>query len=519
MITAVAVILLKSVTGLAQTSEQVGRDTSGVHFEQGLNWDRVLAKAKAGHKYIFVDCYATWCGPCKWMDANVYTKKEVGEVINKDFISIRLQMDRTTKDNDIIKRWYDKAKEIETTFNINAYPTLLFFDEDGKPVHRFSASLDVNQFLQLAADAQNPAKQYYAILKNFRSGILDTLGEKGLAYSFYPNDKTLSEELALDYLTRIPRSKLSVLDNQELMGAFQANSKITAIALAYIEKLNRREMSEEKNLYFLCRFRDNPGVQKIAKAYIEKLPEQSIYNYTTLTFLSYFTHSPQDSGFALFNAHAARIDTVMKDADWAQNVISKIIFNITIQPVLNASRSNNTQPDFDSLKTNLTKTYGAYYATRVLQDGKIKWYGYLVNEKKDNRYWPQLTDADIEKCKEWTADKALFDKYYTNLNDICYKDVFIHSDDPAKIALAVDWMKKVTDRDPNEADELDTYAVLLYKSGKVDEALKLEARVLQNYCIPNRKKGTAVTMMHTTLAIQEMWKGAKIWEEKEFIED
>lgn len=89
----------------------------------------------------------------------------------------------------------------------------------------------------------------------------------------------------------------------------------------------------------------------------------------------------------------------------------------------------------------------------------------------------------------------------------------LHSDDTAKIAQATGWMKNVVN--PFDPDEYDTYACLLYKTGKIDEAIKAEARLLQ-FCIDNRTKGTYTRMMHTTLAIQKMWSKDKIWEMKEF---
>ncbi len=32
----------------------------GVHFEHGLSWEEITAKAKAENKGIFMDCYTTW---------------------------------------------------------------------------------------------------------------------------------------------------------------------------------------------------------------------------------------------------------------------------------------------------------------------------------------------------------------------------------------------------------------------------------------------------------------------------
>ena len=42
-------------------------------FEKS-NWEAVKAKAKAENKPIFVDTYASWCEPCKWMDKHVFAK-------------------------------------------------------------------------------------------------------------------------------------------------------------------------------------------------------------------------------------------------------------------------------------------------------------------------------------------------------------------------------------------------------------------------------------------------------------
>ncbi|MDQ2721558.1 MAG: thioredoxin domain-containing protein [Bacteroidota bacterium] len=55
----------------------------GIKFEHGITWSQVLAKAKTENKYIFVDCYTTWCGPCKQMDATVFPVEDVGNFFNK----------------------------------------------------------------------------------------------------------------------------------------------------------------------------------------------------------------------------------------------------------------------------------------------------------------------------------------------------------------------------------------------------------------------------------------------------
>src|SRR4051812_34660552 len=74
-------------------TRQVAGEGSGITWVDNLNWQQVLKKAKKEKKYIFVDCFTTWCGPCKKMDKVVYTNDSLGDFLNAKFISVKLQMD------------------------------------------------------------------------------------------------------------------------------------------------------------------------------------------------------------------------------------------------------------------------------------------------------------------------------------------------------------------------------------------------------------------------------------------
>jgi thiol-disulfide isomerase/thioredoxin len=62
---------------------------TGVQFEHNLNWAAIQAKAKAENKYIFMDCFTTWCGPCRYMSAKIFPQKESGDFMNDKFVSER----------------------------------------------------------------------------------------------------------------------------------------------------------------------------------------------------------------------------------------------------------------------------------------------------------------------------------------------------------------------------------------------------------------------------------------------
>ena len=54
---------------VAQNNDLQKKDTiydegKGVQFLE-ISYEQALAKAKAENKRIFIDCYASWCAPCK----------------------------------------------------------------------------------------------------------------------------------------------------------------------------------------------------------------------------------------------------------------------------------------------------------------------------------------------------------------------------------------------------------------------------------------------------------------------
>src|SRR5580700_4758162 len=109
----ILIMILCGMFPLCRAQEMVG-----IQFEQQTKWSEIQSKAKAEHKYIFVDCYATWCGPCKAMDEKVYPKKIIGNLYNKEFISVKLQMDRTPQDESYVKSWYETAHSLENAYKI-----------------------------------------------------------------------------------------------------------------------------------------------------------------------------------------------------------------------------------------------------------------------------------------------------------------------------------------------------------------------------------------------------------------
>ncbi|MNJ97313.1 Thioredoxin-like protein [compost metagenome] len=139
----------------------------GTHFEHGLSWQQVKEKAKKENKYLLVDCFTTWCGPCKYMSSNIFPQEKVGDFFNKNFVNVKVQFDKTKDDNEEVKSWYADADLINKEFKIRAYPTFLIFSPQGELVHRIVGGGEADAFIAKAKKALNPETQYYTMLKKY----------------------------------------------------------------------------------------------------------------------------------------------------------------------------------------------------------------------------------------------------------------------------------------------------------------------------------------------------------------
>ncbi|MCC6721180.1 MAG: thioredoxin family protein [Bacteroidia bacterium] len=116
------------------------KELDGIKFFKG-SLKEAKAKAKKENKLIFIDCYATWCGPCKSMTKKVFVKKSVGEYYNKNFICLKIDMETA------------EGESLGTKYTVEAYPTYLFIDNSGKLVHKDLGYLDPESFIELGKNA------------------------------------------------------------------------------------------------------------------------------------------------------------------------------------------------------------------------------------------------------------------------------------------------------------------------------------------------------------------------------
>ena len=99
--------------------------------------EQVLSDAQAQNKVVFIDFYTTWCGPCKWMDENVFAKDDVATTFNKNFINYKVDAEDFEGVNTALK------------YNVGAYPTLVFIKPNGEVLHRVEGMIPHESFMQI----------------------------------------------------------------------------------------------------------------------------------------------------------------------------------------------------------------------------------------------------------------------------------------------------------------------------------------------------------------------------------
>lgn len=112
-----------------------GQD-AGVKFLdfKKVKFDDVLVEAGKQNKFIFIDIWTTWCGPCKTLKKTVLSRKEVGEYFNENFINLEFD----GEDSD----WAN----ITEKYFVTSFPTLLFVNSKGEVLHR-ATRLQIGQTL------------------------------------------------------------------------------------------------------------------------------------------------------------------------------------------------------------------------------------------------------------------------------------------------------------------------------------------------------------------------------------
>ena len=107
----------------------------GIAFRE-LSFPEALKRAEVEDKLLFVDCFTTWCGPCKRLSKVVFKDSLVADYFNRHFVNLKMDMDQ------------DEGVELRKKYGVHAYPTLLFINSSGEVVYRLVGAEDALELLK-----------------------------------------------------------------------------------------------------------------------------------------------------------------------------------------------------------------------------------------------------------------------------------------------------------------------------------------------------------------------------------
>jgi thioredoxin-related protein len=374
-------------------SATLSAQEKGIYFERGGGWEAIKEKAKESHRYIFVDCYTTWCGPCKMMMKNIFPQGKVGEFMNGNFVNLSVQMDTTAKDDNEVTQWYADAHAMAVNYHVDAYPTYLFFSPEGNIVHRAAGAFDsADAFLVVAAHAIDPMHQFYTLMDQYHQGK----------------------------------------SNPDMIVGL-----VSAALEAGLEK----------------------DVVAVKDQYVASLKRP--YSAADLVNIQRLTAKTSDKGYPILLQE-------MNDSTYlpGENPLKVTVMNILLQEEV-YPMFNLDSVDWETVKQRITGKSNVLIADEMVAKSRVD---YFSSKKQWPAYIKSLQYYASHYGKE--IQPYLFNNYLW--------DVFEHCDDSTTLKEFLLWsMSTFTVHGEAFTGGMDTYANMLYKLGRTEEAIRWENKALQ----------------------------------------
>lgn len=443
----IALVILSTSASLraqlieGQTNKVAAQET-GINWTTGLSWEQVKQKAKQENKYIFIDAYTTWCGPCKAMDKYVYPNDTVASFFNEKFISVKAQMDVTDKDDQRIRDWYDDATTIRTEYVVEAYPSFIFLSPEGKIVQKEQGYRPVQQFIAIGNDALKPGRTYNDPYKGYN-------------------------RLVAEY-----KQGIKHYDSMPMM--IRTASKINDADLA-------REM-----------FKDHLD-------YASELNEDQRYTKDNIALWSSYVLKLDSKALQFFLKDYDKIDKVMGNKGWAENAVYKTIKGRIIDSFYRMQKGVTTiitgkkvpnseimfmrlperadgkiepdyvEADWKKLKRMIREYFSEDITTKSVSKAKMSWYAQHQNMTSYSKtFFSQLDKSPPNDFDRVTMEMDI-------INQRAW-ETFLYVNEKKLLNKALAWMDKILKHGANKYNWLDTYANLFYKLGRTNEAIEWEEK-------------------------------------------
>ena len=101
-------------------------------FTWGTDLEAGLRSAAEHHQLVFVKFHATWCGPCKAMDRDVFSREDVAKAL-ANWVPVSIDV--------------DEQRSVSREYKISSVPTLLILNSKGEVLSRQMGTMPADEFI------------------------------------------------------------------------------------------------------------------------------------------------------------------------------------------------------------------------------------------------------------------------------------------------------------------------------------------------------------------------------------
>lgn len=145
---------------IARTLGELVAERDGIRFFEGSFAD-ALEKARNQGRLVFMDCYTSWCAPCKMMNTTVFRERAVGEFFNANFVNVKFDMER------------GEGLELSRRYGMRVFPTYLVLDAEGNELHRVVGGHDAAEFIDLISEGMDEDSSIAGMQRRYDQGERD----------------------------------------------------------------------------------------------------------------------------------------------------------------------------------------------------------------------------------------------------------------------------------------------------------------------------------------------------------
>jgi thiol:disulfide interchange protein len=136
----VALLVLYGIVG----SLQHNRVATAVTFR--TSWEQAAGEARESGKVIFADFYADWCGPCRAMDKEVFSRQEFAAALEPMAVPLRVDLQS------------EAGAALAARYNVEFIPNYIVLQADGEVLARGDGEISGDRLLNMVRDAAQKAE-------------------------------------------------------------------------------------------------------------------------------------------------------------------------------------------------------------------------------------------------------------------------------------------------------------------------------------------------------------------------